>query len=244
MKKLLLATALLMALATAGVAVARGLDDAKSVTAVSGTFTATTVSNSQTRSCTTTDGKTLATTRATYSGAATGSADLTGPITLQTSSLVNTTDGVGTVEGKLKIAASGGTTVAQFSGVYDHGSVAGLAAGHGATRSAKLLANVSGSFTASGGFASGKIGGGTAGGSAVELGPGRCAPASAVRESAEARGTISAVSSTSITVAGLTCVVPSTLAVKVQGLHTGDRVEIRCTTANGATTLVGVKAGR
>jgi hypothetical protein len=40
----------------------------------------------------------------------------------------------------------------------------------------QVLANLSADFSSAGGFTNGKLGGGTAGGSAVELGPGKCAP--------------------------------------------------------------------
>lgn len=237
MKKLILAAVGVVALATAGLAVARASDDGKTITSVTGTFAATTVANSQTRTCTTTDGKTIATTRATYSGQGSGAADFTGPVTLTATSTINTTDGVGVVDGRLRVTTSTGKTDAQLTAVYDHGNVAGLATGHGATHSTRLVANLSGAFTASGGFPSAKLGG-TSGGSAVELGPGRCAPSQTVKESSSASGLVSAASSTSITVAGLTCSVSGSLAAKVAALKTGDRVEIRCSLVNGTNTLV------
>ena len=125
MRKLILVTAGLLMLTVTGLAVAHGFDNAKSVKAVAGTFTATTVGNSQTRSCTTADGKAITSTNATYTGTASGDADLTGAITLQVHSTINTTDGVGVLNGRLKIAATGGDTSAHFDAVYDHGTIAG-----------------------------------------------------------------------------------------------------------------------
>src|SRR5260370_1366328 len=78
--------------------------------------------------------------------------------------------------------------------------------------------------------------GGSAGGSAVELGPGKCEQTKP--EHSEAQGSVSAVSSTSITVAGLTCAVPSSLSAQMANVKVGDRVAIRCEVSNGATTLV------
>jgi hypothetical protein len=92
---------------------------------------------------------------------------------------------------------------------------------------------------APGSFTGGKLGGGTAGGSAVEIGPGKCAPASHPKpEKSEARGTISAISSASITVAGLTCNIPSAMSAAVTAkFHQNDRAEIQCSVQNGQNTL-------
>jgi hypothetical protein len=242
MRKLVLVAASVAALAVAGLAAARSSDNGKSITAVSGTFAATTVGSSQTRTCTTADGKSIASTKATYTGTASGSADLTGPITLETHSVVNTTDGVGEVDGKLKIAAASGDTVAHFATVYDHGNVAGLANGHTDSH-AELVGNLSAGFGTTTGFSGGKLGGSTSGGSAVELSAGRCAPSKSTEEKSEATGTVSAVSATSITVAGLTCSVPASLAATLQNLNlkVGDRAAIHCTLSAGVTSLTKVE---
>ncbi|HWX08717.1 MAG TPA: hypothetical protein VNY33_01970 [Gaiellaceae bacterium] len=237
MRKLILIAAALCMLSITGLAVARGLNDSKSVTAVTGTFTATTVGDSQTRSCTTADGKAITSTSATYTGTSTGAADLTGAATLQVHSTINTTDGVGVVTGRLKIAASGGDTVGHFDAVYDHGNIAGAVSGHAAAPHVSLLGNVSAGFSATGGLTAGKIGGGTTGGSAVELGSGKCDSTKTVNERSEAHGTVSAVSSTSITVAGLTCAVPTDLAAKVAAVKVNDRAAIKCSLISGVNTL-------
>ncbi len=239
MRKLFFIAAGLAALAAASVAAADGIDGAKSAKAVAGTFTATS-SNVSTRSCTTTDGKTLTITDGKYTGAATGDPDLTGPITLRARSVTNS-DGVGVVNGAFKIdVASGRDTEAAFSTVYDHGNIAGLAVGRAHDPSARLLANLSAGF-APGNFTSGKLGGATSGGSAVELGPGKCAPA-ARPEKSEARGTISALSTTSITVAGLTCAIPSNMSADVNAkFKQNDRAEIHCTLQNNQNTLTRIE---
>jgi hypothetical protein len=226
------------ALIASGLAVAHGIDGAKTAKAVTGTFTATTASNVETVTCTTSDGKTLVRTSGTYTGTASGDPDLTGPATLQAKSTINTTDGVGVVSGSLRIdVASARDTRARFDAVYQAGQIAGLASGEAHDPSAKLLANVSAGFTAAGGFTGGKIGG-TSGGGAVELGPGRCDRSDSPRQSTQAKGTVTAVSSTSITVAGLTCSVPADLQAVVAGLTVGARAEIRCSLVNGTNTLV------
>jgi hypothetical protein len=245
-RTLVLASTALVALVATGFAVGKGLDgNSKSARAVTGTFTATTASKVQTRTCTTTDGKTLVTTNGTYTGTATGDADLTGNATLRANSLINTTDNIGVVSGSLRIdVASGRDTQAQFDAVYTGGQIAGLATGHAHDPAARLVANVSAGFTGSGGFTSGKIGGGTAGGAAVELGPGRCQSTKTVNERSEAHGLITAVSSTSITVAGLTCAVPASLQSKVSGLTTGKVAEIKCSLVSGVNTLTRIEAKR
>jgi hypothetical protein len=241
MRKLLLAAAAVAALVATSVAVADGIGGAKTAKSVAGTFSATSA-NVSTRTCTTTDGKSLAITDARYTGAATGDPDLTGPITLRARSVINTTDGVGVVDGSLRIdVASGRDTHANYAAVYDHGNVAGLAAGRAHDPAARLVANLSAAFSAAGGFTGGKFGGGTAGGSAVEIGPGRCAPA-AKPEKSEARGTITALSATSITVAGLSCNIPADKSADVNAkFKVNDRAEIHCSLVGGQNTLTRIE---
>jgi hypothetical protein len=235
----MLVAAAVVALTAAGYAVAHGFDGAKTVKAVTGTFTATTASRVETRTCTTSDGKTLVITNGKYTGTSSGDADLTGPATLEARSTINTTDAVGVVSGALRIdTASGEDAKARFDAVYQSGHIAGLASGYAhEDPRVKLLANLSADFTAAGGFANGKLGG-TTGGAAVELGPGKCERSQKVKENTQASGTVTAVSSTSITVAGLTCAVPADLQSVVAGLTVGARAEIRCSLVNGVNTLV------
>ena len=229
------------ALAATGLAIAKGLDSNVNARAVSGTFAATSASKVQTRTCTTTDGKTLVTTNGVYTGTASGDADLTGAATLRAHSTINTTDNIGVVSGTLRIdVASGRDTQAQFDAVFSGGQIAGLAVGHAHAPAARLVANLSAGFTGSGGFTDGKLGA-SAGGAAVELGPGRCRATAPVKQRSEARGTVSAVSSSSITVAGLTCAVPTSLQSRVAKLTVDSRAEIHCTLVNGTNTLVSAR---
>lgn len=238
MKKLALVAVSVAALAGAGVAVAHGTDNgAQSVSAIAGSFTATTVSGSQTHSCTTSAGKTIASTKATYAGTASGSPDLTGAATIAARSTIDTTDGLGVVNGTLKI----GKTETHFSAVYDHGALAGTASGHTATPHVQLLANVSATFSTTTGFTGGKIGG-TSGGSAVELGPGGCGNETTPHKTVKSDGAITAVTAGSITVGSLTCTVPTSLAVTVATSYpVGTRVEIKCSNVGGTKTLVSVQ---
>ncbi len=240
MRKLTYLAALLVALVAAGYAVANGMD-AKNVRAVAGTFTATGASTSS-RTCTTTDGKTIVVTDGKYTGTATGDPDLTGAITLRARSLINTTDNVGVVSGQFRIdQTSGRNTAAAYSAVYDHGAIAGLASGRAHSPSSQLLANLSATFSAAGGFTGGKLGGGTSGGSAVEVGGASCKSTHPTPERSEAHGTISALSATSITVAGLTCAIPSDKSADVNAkFKNGDVVQIRCSLVSGANTLTNI----
>lgn len=244
MRKLTLTLVGLVALAVTSVAVAHGIEGAKTAKSVAGTFSAT-ASSVKTRTCTTSDNKTITITDGRYTGTATGDADLTGPITLHARSVVNTTDDIGTVTGSYRINVAGRDTAGAFTSVYDHGNLAGLALGAVHSPGGRLVANLSSGFSASGGFTGAKLGGGTAGGSAVEVAPGSCKPATTKPERSEARGTVSAISSTSITVAGLTCAIPADQAQKVNDkVKQGDRVEIRCSLVNGQNTLAKVEKKR
>ena len=242
MRKLTFVATVLVALVATSYAVAHGIEGAKNAKSVAATFTATAGSTTS-RTCTTTDNKTIVVTDGKYTGAATGDPDLTGAITLRARSVINTTDNVGTVSGSLAIDASGKNTQAAYTAVYDHGNIAGLAAGRAHESNTALVANLSAGFVPATGFTSGKLGGGTAGGAAVEVGGGGCKPAQQTSEKSSARGTISALSSSSITVAGLTCAIPSDKSADILAKYKqNDTVQIGCSFANGANTLSSISA--
>jgi len=242
MRKLTFAVVAVVALAATSIAVAHGIEGAKTAKAVAATFSAT-AGSTTTRTCTTAEGKVLTVTSGKYTGTASGDPDLTGPITIAARSTINTTDGVGVVDGQFRIDVAGRDTSAAFSTVYDHGNIAGLAAGRARDPHLRLLGNVSAAFNAATGFTSGKIGGGTAGGSAVELGPGSCKASKTPPEKSEARGTITALTATSITVAGLTCAIPSDKSSDVNAkFKVNDRAEIHCALQNGQSTLTRIES--
>ena len=245
MRKLTFAAVVLVALIATSYAVAHGIEGAKNAKAVAATFTAT-ASSVSSRTCTTSDNKTIVVTDGKYTGAATGDADLTGPITLRARSVVNTTDDVGTVSGSLSIdVANGKNTQAAYSAVYNHGAIAGLAVGKAHAPNAKLLANLSAGFAAATGFTSGMLGGGTAGGAAVEVGPGSCKASSPTKETSEAHGPIALLSTSSITVAGLTCTIPADKSADINSkFKQNDVVQIRCAFANCTSTLTSISAKR
>jgi hypothetical protein len=245
MRKLTFTAAVVVALAAASIAVAHGIEGAKTAKSVAATFTAS-AGSTTTRTCTTAEGKVLTITTGKYTGTASGDADLTGALTIAARSTINTTDGVGLVDGQLRIDVAGGRdTMAAFSTVYDHGNIAGLAAGRARDPHLKLLGNISAGFVPASGFTSGKLGGGTAGGGAVEIGPGSCQASKPQAEKSEAHGTITALSTTSITVAGLTCNVPADMASDLNAkFKVNDRAEIRCALSNGQNTLTKIERKR
>jgi hypothetical protein len=241
MRKLSLTLVGLAALVATSVAVAHGIEGAKTAKPVAATFSAT-AGSVTTRTCTTSDNKTITVTDGKYTGSASGDSDLTGAVTLRARSVVNTTDKVGTVTGAFRIATSGRDTTGAFSTVYSNGAIAGLAVARAHSPGAKIVGNVSATFDPAAGFSSGKIGGGTSGGIAVEIGTGSCKPAQDHPEHSAARGAISALSTASVTVAGLTCNLPPNKAADINAkFKTGDNVEIRCDFANGANTLTRIE---
>jgi hypothetical protein len=242
MRKLTFAAVVLVALVATSYAVANGIEGAKSAKAVAGTFSAAGTSTSS-KTCTTTDGKTIVVTDGKYTGVAAGDADLTGPITLRARSVINTTDNVGTVDGRFSIdVANGKNTDGSYSAVYDNGAIAGLASGKAHQPNAKLIANLSATFAAASGFTGGKLGGATAGGSAVELSAGSCKSAKKTSEKSSARGPITGLSTTSITVAAVTCTIPADKSADVNAkFKNGDTAEIQCQVVNGTNTLTKIE---
>jgi hypothetical protein len=214
------------------------------VTKVSATLAAGTGSDVRTSTCTGSDG-TYVTTRGRWTGSATstaGDAALSGTLTIDAAALVNTTTGVGIINGRLRIDTSDGKhTSAAFDAVYSGGHIAGLAEGHGSAGQ-RLVANLSADWSSTTGF-NGQLGGGTAGGDAVELSRGGCRPTPAPKpETIEAHGALTlGASNASVTVAGVTCSVPSNLASTVASFHNGDVVAIKCTSASGTNTLARIQ---
>ena len=68
-----------------------------------------------------------------------------------------------------------------------------------------------------------------------------CKPSHTVNEHSEAHGTISALSATSITVAGLTCAIPSDKSADVNSkFKQGDVAQIRCALVSNVNTLTNI----
>ena len=244
MRRLTFAAAALVALVATSYAVAHGIEGAKSVSAAAAGFTATNATVS-TRTCTTSTNKTIVVTDGRYTGAATSTtnADLAGNITIRARSVVNTTDGIGVVNGAFRIdVANGKDTGGLFSGVLSGTGLAGFVGGKSHASNARLLGNLSATFDPKTGFTGGKIGGGTAGGNAVEVGgSGGCNPQQPTREPSEAKGPITTLNATTIVVAQLTCTLPTAEAADINAhFKQGDVVEIHCAVVNGTNTLTAI----
>jgi len=234
MQRVIFFAAAAFALAGAGIAIAHGVD-AKSVKAVSATLTLGTASNVRTETCTGAAG-TFTTVRGRWSGNATGDPTLTGTATLDAEIFYGPT-GDGTVNGRLRIDGANHTDAHVDAVVASGGNFAGLAEGHVSAPGSKLLGNFSGNYSSTTGI-TGKLGGGTAGGNAVLLTEGGCKPVKPPKpETVGANGSLTKNPNGSVTVAGVTCNVPSNLTNDVAKFNTGDRVEIKCTTSGGVNTL-------
>ncbi len=248
MRRMILVSAAAL-LVGAGVAVAHGFNSS-GVKAVNATFTATTATNVRTATCTGDDGGAYEKSRGTYTGTADSTeASLKGNATIEATSLINTTTKIGIVSGDLRIeTADGGRTKAHFDGVFVDGKLVGLAAGRSRhnsdTGNVTLLANFSADYAATTGFANGKVGTDVSGG-AVLITRSGCKPAEASKpDHITASGKVTAVSDTSITVAGVTCAVPESLKTTVAQLKVDDVTTIECDVVSGANTLTGVSNGK
>jgi hypothetical protein len=246
MRKLILPAVLVAALVPASIAVANGGFGlgASNPTAVAATFSATQTKTSM-RTCTTSDNRTIVVTDGTYTGSATGDPTLAGAMTIRARSVVDTTNKVGLVTGQFGIDTSGKPNArGAFQAVYSAGQIAGLATGRAGASHTSLVANLSATFDPSTGFGSGsKLGGGTSGGNAVELTPKACKQSSqpTTHERSSAHGSISSISSGSITVAGLTCDLPSGSDVSTK-YKQNDVVTIQCELSNGHNTLTKIES--
>jgi hypothetical protein len=246
-----LIAAALGALVATSVAVAHGWR-AGDVAAVSATLTATTPTNVQT-STFTCDGDTIEVTTGRWSGtAASSTEDLAGAADLHLKSVYNVTKNLGWVDGKLKIRAADGKTVAHVAGVNSGGTLDAWLRGHAGKGDGTLLGSLTGTFSKTGGLTGGAIGSGSGADAAILVDGVRCEKPTTPKPSVHlfVRGNVEAVSTTSISVKPLdgsatqTCGVPK--ADEVEGLKAGDRVQMKCVQVNGAWVLVDVdrKSGK
>ena len=189
-----LALAAVMALAVAGIAIAHGGGSAQPTEAVQASFTAAPVpGKTKTKQCTGVDGE-YAITKSVDQGTATGDPRLSGKVTIKSKSVVNTTKGLGWIDGKAQIRdeTTGKLKVeSHFSAVITEGSkLEGLIRGkvknaapattpkksHGKKGkfNSELLANFS-ATVAPDGTVSGELGSGTSNNTAIIHGN-PCAP--------------------------------------------------------------------
>lgn len=240
MRKSALIAAALAVLAFAGAAVANlkqaGVDSA------SATFTAP-AARVDTRTCTGADG-TYEITRGTYAGTATSSTpSLAGPVEIKVTSVYNTTKKLGWVEGWYKTRSSEGRSNAKLLAVNSNGTLDGSLYGVAGNREARLIASLTSGFTAAGGFAGSQVGSGSSANAGVLAGRPACkAEKEVIAVKLAVRGTVEAVSDTSISVKPLdgsavqTCAITSRSPRK--DVEKGDRVTMLCAQLDGQMVLV------
>ena len=245
MRRIIIPILVALAATLAGVAVAHSGSGTTGVKAVSATFTATTASRAETRACTGADGA-YEIVKATYAGTATSAeASLTGPAELKVTSVYNTTTKIGWLEGRLKIGEGESRSYTKLWAVNTNGSLDGFVYGEAGHRGAALLGSLTAGWTRSGGFTDGKLGTGSSTNAAVLAGkPCTGKPAgSSVRLTV--KGTVDAVSDTSISVkprdgsAVQTCAIGATS--ERSSVVKGDSVEMTCAQIESAWVLVKVK---
>jgi hypothetical protein len=249
MRRALVLTAVAAAaLGTAGVAVATlGFSGTQTVTA---TFNAAR-DRAETKTCTGADG-TYEIVRGRYAGEADSSvAALDGPLTLNVTSVYNTTEKAGWITGSIRVRRGSASDDRNFDGrlvgTLTEGSgdtrvLDGFATGRIGGRYADVVGNVTASFSAAGGFANGKLG---EGGANLALMVGKaCVKPAPVSVHLVVRGEIQALSSTSISVvprdgsSTQTCAIKEGTSPSTSRFETGDEVEMRCGLVGGAMTLV------
>ena len=169
--------------AVAGVAAATR--HSQSIQAEAADFNAGSVARSHTETCTASDG-TYQLTTAAYTGTATSSdARLNGSLELRVSSVVNTTTKLGFLDGSLRVRGTNAGVHGTIHAAIANGAAVGSLVGQGSHPEARLVASISAAFTPATGFASGKLGSGSANGAGVFYTRGDCrkpkrAPATAV----------------------------------------------------------------
>lgn len=248
-RPIVLAVAGIAALGSAGGALAHSvLGNGLKTGTVAATFSAAPASSVNTRSCTGGDG-TYVITRGDWNGAASSAnGRLSGGITIHGELGMNQTTGLGWLVGRVKIDGgsdgridAGGNLRAVISG----GKLTGFVDGH--IRDAGTVYGSVTATVANGGLTDGAIGGGTVNPMALVIDNGSCTNAPAQKPVVSAKGTITAISATSVTVqpAGgpaQTCAVGSDLAAAVAKLRAGDTAAITCGLVDGSYRLLRIEA--
>jgi hypothetical protein len=220
----------------------------RTASAVSATFTATTVVSRATNACSNGDG-TFQITNGTYTGASSGDAGLTGPIRLNVHAAINTTKRLGTIDGFVVVDRAGRDTHARLLGVYRDGNVSGLLIGQAMPPGQRLLGTLTASYSPDGGFGAGGIGVGSVTPAAVVLSEGECQPSKPASGQLKLiGGTVTVLNSGSITVAlvaggSFSCLLEGRGRSELSKQHVavGDQVSAFCTFRGGQWTLLHVK---
>jgi len=140
-------------------------------------FAATTVAKQHTKTCTGSDGN-YQDTDAVYTGNATsGDPRLSGTLTIHAHSVVNTSSGLGWLDGDYAVKNASGNAHGQVHAAISGGNAVGALSGNTGHPGGKLVASFISSFTQNGGFPSGHLGSGSVSGAGVIFTQGPC-PAS------------------------------------------------------------------
>jgi hypothetical protein len=244
MRRLTLVLAAGAALAATSLA-GGALRNDRTMSAVTATFTATTVGSRATAACSSGDG-TFQITKATYRGTSSGDPTLAGPIRLTVQATINTTRRLGTIDGTLVVDRQGRDTRAHLTGVFRDGTVSGLLSGQALPPGQRLLGTFTASYSPDGGFGAGGIGVGNINPAALRFSEGSCAPAKPAQGQLKLLvGNVLALSDSSITV-GLTtggtftCTLDDRARADLSHRHiaVGDQVNAYCRFEAGTWTLL------
>jgi hypothetical protein len=161
------------ALVGAGVAVASR--NSQTTQQAAATFDAASVSQIHSTTCTSVDGV-YQDANATYSGTSTSTDPrLSGPVTIQVHTILNTTTQLGWVSGTLRVRNTGGTGVtADLDAALAGGRAIGFLRADTRHDNGRLMSSFSSSFTPGAGFAGGELGAGSASNAGVIFTTGSC----------------------------------------------------------------------
>lgn len=216
---------------------------------VSATFSAAR-ERAETRTCSGPDG-TYEITSGRYAGTAVGSDPLNGPIVLQVKSVYNTTESLGWIEGWFQVRRGGDDLRSHgrfWATLGAGGAVNGFVHGLVNRNAAALFGGLTATFTPSGGFTTGKLGGGGAQvNAAVTAGRPCVTTKTHVVVRLIVHGQVEALSAGSITVKprdgspAQTCAIKPGLSGSTREIEAGDTVELRCGIVDGTMTLLRLK---
>jgi hypothetical protein len=220
----------------------------RSVSAVTATFTATTVGTRATTTCTNGDG-TFEITRGTYTGASSGDPALSGPIRLTVRAAINTTKRLGTIDGSVVVDRAGRDTRARLIGVYRDGDVSGLLLGLAMPPGERLLGTFTASYSSDGGFGAGGIGVGNVDPAALSFNEGTCNEKKpATGQLKLIGGMVQSLTDDSITVGlsaggSFSCALDDRARAEIarQKIELADQVSAFCTYRGGTWMLLHVK---
>jgi len=238
----------LTALGTAGLALGHGFDTGLKTAAVSAGFAAAPAAGNSSKTCTGGDG-TYVISKGDWSGAATSSnARLSGTIRIRGELGVNQTTGLGWLTGRVRIdGGSNGSNDAtgDLRGAIVNGKLTGFVSGTVHDEGAVFGSLVATVGTA--GLTDGQLGGGSSTPAAILIDRGRCTVADAAKPVIAAKGTVSAVSASSLTLqksdgAAQTCAVGSDLTATVAKLKAGDSASITCGLVDGSYRLLRIES--